>query len=433
MDNRISQLLTDFPVIFEKVKKNLEDLEKDWVIIEVSVNEKNSNDVIEEDHGILNDLDRFDNEPGSLVTDTSGGYDRSTPPFDVPLPADIDLDKGGLVDIIWRPRPKSIDDLRRKILGDFPGGPGGKVIKGSLVPPPDALAVYLPFHRYPTMWGIYLLDAGVASLAKDLQTIVMLLGRSITTHDARKAALTYLFHHEAYHSAVEAFGFRCELPLRKPVYRTCLRRLYTRIWILGDPHEETLATAYGIRKVRDNLRLPKKDVTAVVNALRVYMCLCPPPYKAGADYTDDEKFNELERKFMEEALRLSSSKALPPAAWTMGTYLMAPLIQRNRKYSWICSRADFRKKSKLAVHYFRQRDVLSCLQRLAGAVVEPGGRHQHVVREVEENGSKRRLMSPIPSGEIHRGTLGSMLKQLKLSLNVETFRDECRKVGKTLS
>lgn len=430
MDDRVSGLLTDFPAIFEKTAKSLEDLENDWVIIDVSGNEARADELISDDDEFLSDLDRYDGDTGP-----EGSADEASvgAPPDIPLPSDIDLDRGGLVEIILRRRPKSIGKLRRRIIGTFPGGPGGSLTKDALVPPPDALAVYLPFHRYPDRWGIYLLDAGVASFATDLQRLVSLLRGSISIHDARKIALMYLFHHEAYHSAVEGFALRCELPLRKPVYRTSLRKLYTRMWTWGDPHEETLATAYGIRKVRDNLRLPKMDATAVVNALRVYMCLCPDPYRAGADYTDYEKFNDLELRFMEEGLRLSSSKALPPAAWTMGTYLMAPMIQRNRKYSWICSRADFRKKSKLAVHYFRQRDVLSCLQRLTGAVVEPGGRHQHIVREVEENGRKRRLMSPIPSGEIHKGTLGSMLKQLELSLNVEAFRNECRKVGKALS
>jgi hypothetical protein len=430
MDDRVSGLLTDFPVIFEKTAKSLQDLEDDWVIIDVPGNEAQADELIRDDDEFLSDLTRYENEafPDVLIDGSS-----ESAPFDTYLPPDIDLDRVKLIEIILRRRPKSIDKLRRKITGIFPGGPGGYLTKGAIVPPPDALAVYLPFHRYPDRWGIYLLDAGVASFAADLRKLVGLLGASISIHDARKIALMYLFHHEAYHSAIEGFALRCELPLRKPMYRAGLRKLYTRMWLWGNPHEETLATAYGIRKIRDNLRLPKTDATAVVNALRVYMYQCPPPYRAGADYTDDEKFNELERNFMEEALRLSSSKALPPSAWTMGTYLMMPLIQRNRRYSWICSRADFKKKSRLAMHYFRQRDVLSCLQRIAGAVIEPGGRHQHVVREVEENGRKRRLMSPIPSGEIHKGTLGGMLKQLELSFNVEAFRDECRKAGNALS
>jgi hypothetical protein len=94
----------------------------------------------------------------------------------------------------------------------------------------------------------------------------------------------------------------------------------------------------------------------------------------------------------------------------------------------------FPEKSNLAVHYFRQRDILSCLQRLAGAVVEPGGRHQHVVREIAgRDGKKTTRRTRLLSGEIHKGTLGGMLKDLELGLNVAAFRDECRKVGKALS
>jgi hypothetical protein len=117
----------------------------------------------------------------------------------------------------------------------------------------------------------------------------------------------------------------------------------------------------------------------------------------------------------------------------MGTYLMAPLLQRNRKYSWICDRTDFRKRSKLAVNYFRQRDVIACLQRLAGAALEPSGRHQHLVRQVEIDGKMLQRRTQVPSGEIHKGTLGGMLRDLELDLNVHRFRDECRKVGKALS
>jgi hypothetical protein len=420
MDDRISGLLRDFPVIFERSTRTLGDIEQDWIIIDASSQATDSSELID-------DLGRFNDDP-----DPQNPIDYLEPP-DIALPTDIELDRNELYKIIFRPRPKSIEKLRRKISGSFPGGPNGYLIKDTLVPPPDALAVYLPFHRYPDLWGIYILDAGVASLATDLKELASHFKASISSQDARNIALMYLFHHEAYHSAVEGFSLRCELPLRKPIYRKGLRALYTPEWDPRKPHEETLATAYGIRKVRDNLRLPRDDVTAVVKALRAYHCLCPPPYKAGIDYIEDEKFNDLERRFMEEALRLSTNKALPAEAWMMGTYLMAPLIQRNRQYSWICNRADFSKQSKLALHYFRQRDVLSCLQRLAGAIVEPGGRHQHVVREVEETGGKRRLMSPIPSGEIHKGTLGSMLKQLGLSLNVEAFRNECRKIGKGLS
>jgi hypothetical protein len=431
MDDRVFGLITDFPQIFERPTTTLQDMDQNWVIIDVPGNGANPDELVTPEDLFLGDLDRFktDNQ-----IDPPDPIDDSSSLIDMSLPQNVDLDRNELMKIINRQRSNSIDKLRKKISGNFPGGPSASWVKESKVPPPDALAVYLPFHRYPNMWGIYILDAGVASLATDIFELVRLLGRSISSYDARKAALAYLFHHEAYHSAVEGFAIRCELPLRKPLYRKGLRNLYTKKWELGDPHEETLATAYGIRKVRDGLRLPKADIAAIVDALRIYMWFCTPPYKAGIDFLDDAKFDELERSFMEHAMQRSSSKTLPSTAWNMGTYLMAPLIQRNKKYSWICSRLDFNKNSKLAVHYFRQRDVLSCLNRLTGAVVEQGGRHHHhLVREFEEKGKNRRLMTPVPSGEIHKGTLGGMLKQLEIPLNVENFRNECRKIGKALS
>jgi hypothetical protein len=64
---------------------------------------------------------------------------------------------------------------------------------------------------------------------------------------------------------------------------------------------------------------------------------------------------------------------------------------------------------------------------------DPGGRHQHVVREIELEGKKVKRRTQVPSGEIHKGTLSGMLKDLELGLNVEAFWDECRKVGKALS
>ena len=226
MDDRVFGLLTDFPVIFEK--KAISDVENGWVIIDVSDNETGTEELISADDAFLSDLDRY-NEPDELE-DKAVPYvvDDLVAPPDILPPPDIDLDRGGRIEIILRRRPTTIDKLRRKITGSFPGGPGGWGRTLGLVPPPDALAVYLPFHRYPDMWGIYLLDSGVASLATDLQRLIRLRGRSLIIHDARRAAVTYLFHHAGYHSAMEAFGLRCELPLRKPVYRTGLRKLYTR-------------------------------------------------------------------------------------------------------------------------------------------------------------------------------------------------------------
>ena len=141
MDERVAALLSDFPAIFEHHKNNLEDLDNDWVVIDVTY----EGDPVSPDD-FLDDLGRFDQELG-------GDPDRSESslPDIVGLPSDIDVDRGGLIEILRRRRPRSIDTFRRRIKGNFPGGPGGVWVRDSPVPPPDALAVYLPFHRYPDL------------------------------------------------------------------------------------------------------------------------------------------------------------------------------------------------------------------------------------------------------------------------------------------
>ena len=436
MDKRVEGLLDDFPEIFEKRPPRIGELDDDWVIIEVPVDQSEGTEAgrradaigISEDD-FLSDLDRF----GADFDDTVGQSpqtEESLSPANIPRRAS-DVDIRELEEIIDRRRPEAIDNLRQRIKGEFPGSPSGSSAN-ELVPPPDALAFYLPFHIFPDMWGIYLLDAGVASLAIDIRWITRLLGQPISLMAARRVARVFLFHHEAYHCAVESFSIRCELPTRKPVYRTGTRELYKRGYVLGEPHEETLATAYGIRKVRDEIRLPKRAKKAAVEALKVYMELCPPEYQKGVEFIDHDRFDEWERAFIEEAMRACSKGALPTSVWNIGTYMMSPLLQRNRKYSWICKRADFRQRSKLAVHYFRRRDIISCLEKLAAARREPGGKHTHIVRTVNEAGHKSTRRTQIPSGEVHKGTLAGMLRDLDLELNVNSFREECRKVGRRI-
>ncbi len=426
MDERVEGLLHDFPEIFEKRPPHIGELEDDWVIIDVPVGRINSGETQAElnvdaigvsEDDFLSDLDRFE--------DTS-----ELPEYELLYESEAERLDSSLSERIRRRRPevisKAIADLRKRIKGKFPGSPSG-LPPG--VPPPDALAVYLPFHIFPNMWGIYLLDAGLESLA---MALCQIRPDRFDRQEARRISRVFLFHHEAYHCAVESFSIRCELASRKPVYRTGTRELYKRSYVQDEPHEETLATAYGLRKVRDEIKLPKLDKKAAVEALEVYIGLCPPEYAEGVRYIDNDCFDEWERAFIEEAMRVCSGKALPHSAWNIGTYMMSPLLQRNRKYSWICKRADFRERSKLAVHYFRRHDIISCLEKLTDAHRKPGGKHDHIVRTVNRAGHESTRRTQLPSGEVHKGTLSGMLKDLDLDLNVHSFREECRKVGKSV-
>ena len=323
MDHRVYELLREFPQIFNIRDTEIHGLEDDWVIVKVAESSDDADRLEPSLDDFLKDLGRFEPEIYGRWPEVDD--DRW---MDAPLPPGIDIPRNRLGAFLGRPRPGAIGSLRRRIRSKFAGSPSAPTTTG-LVPPPDALAVYLPFHLFPDMWGIYLLDVGVESLATDIRYIAGLLGRSISPMDARRVSCAYLFHHEAYHCAVESFSVRCELPTRKPVYKTGAMRLYNRGYVHGAPHEEALATAYGIRKVKAHVLLPRPDLDVAVQALKVYMTLCQPEYSTGLDYLDDIKFDGLERVFIEEVMRVSSGRALPHSTWDIGTFMMTPLIQRN--------------------------------------------------------------------------------------------------------
>ncbi len=429
LDERVAKLGETFPIIFERLP-DLGDLDDEFVTIEVPYGSERDDgrEVANVEASLLAEVtDRHLNSGDSLdITQNSNQIEF----------ADRGVAPGLREDLIYRPRPVVLDRLRDRISGLFPGGPSG--VRGArehgFVPPPDALAFYLPFHSYPKHWGIYLIDVGVASLAMDLGLILRSQGHTFAPYETSRIAHAYLFHHEAYHCAVESLALRCELPMRKPAYRTGLRKIYMRPWIPGAPHEETLATAYGLRKVRDEMKLPKPKLVAAVRALEQYMLWCPPEYAAGVNYVKDVAFDEFEQKFIEEAINACHGKAavLDPTSWSLGTYMLTPLIQRNRKYSWICDRNAF-KLSKLAVFYSRRSDIIRCLERVAGVRSESGGRHLHLVREFAKDGSIRSRRTQVPSGEVQDGTLSGMLKNLDLGMNVHTFRQRCREAGRALS
>lgn len=438
MDERVSKLKTAFPQIFEQRVSPIEDLDDDFVRIDVPARLDHV-DGFDEEIGTKREDDReaFDLEE-ELLADLDRWEEHSNVALVPPYPDGTDTGISVLRhDLVGRRRPDVFDRLRKRIKGTFPGCPSGlkDASAQNFVPPPDALAFYLPFHRYPNDWGIYLVDAGVASLALDLQTILCYQGHhTFSAYETRRIALAYLFHHEAYHCAVEGFAIRSELPMRRPAYRTGFRKIFNRLWVPGAPHEETLATAYSLRKIR-NLKLPASKLKAALDALCAYLSLCPPLYAAGAAYVVDEKFVALELAFKEEAINSCHPNRLilDSDAWPLATHMLTPLLQRNRKYSWICDRNDFRKRSRLAVHYFRRSDVISCLQHLAAARIEQGGRHLHLIREINSNGTVRKRRTQVPSGEVRDGTLSGMLKDLELDLNVHSFRQKCRDVGRSLS
>src|SRR5579883_2868487 len=150
---------------------------------------------------------------------------------------------------------KALIDVQ-KVLGKSlgHGWPGGLVpYESSPTISPDSLAFYLPFHYFPSLWGIYLLGPGILYLAGTLRARVPWISKL----DSLKVARAFLFHHEAYHSAVEGFATRVELITGEPLYKSALQDRFDKDPPLS-PHEETLACLYAIKMVRQNVKDPAK-------------------------------------------------------------------------------------------------------------------------------------------------------------------------------
>jgi hypothetical protein len=292
--------------------------------------------------------------------------------------------------------------------GGFPGAPG--MGQGGYPPPPDAMGFYLPFHHFSRkIWGIYLLAEGVDALATDLVTIT---GGRLSRHYAVIAARAFIFHHEAYHSAVEAFGTRLEVAHREKVYIGGLRTMYAR-----DQFEEAIATGYAINCVKSRV-LTGATRKLAADALTVYVQSCAPPYCDGANLVGKSVFHPTENRFLEEALRLSVPSVSPVSEciWSAASYMTMPALRRHGRFTYLINRrSGFFKRSSLSVRYFDRRKLLQRLKIELGGKEVGGGRHPKW-----ESGTGKRV--PIPSGkDIDIGTIGSILKQFGIDQRPSEF------------
>jgi hypothetical protein len=327
------------------------------------------------------------------------------------LEDELDPDTRGILVRADRDTDAIIGELAERFGDDFPGAPRRRTVTtGTFAPPPDALAFYLPFHQFDrNVWGIYLLLEGVAELASDLMRITR---GTLPRRDCIRLARAYLYHHEAYHNAIEGFATRVEVTTRDRVYLTGCRTLY----LTGGKafHEEAMATAYGIAKAV--LYLSKSQRSLAKRALRAYMRLCPPPYD---DALRINAFGPEECRFLEEAHNLSLPKSPSKRAdiWMASGYRTAPTLRRTSRCSYVISRrSGLAKRMKLSHIFFNRREVLKRLREAVGGELRPGGKHQKWIRG---DGSRK---AAIPSGsDIAIGTLGSILKQLGIEKKPQEF------------
>ena len=116
-------------------------------------------------------------------------------------------------------------------LAEYPGHPGADV---SI----DTLAYYLPYHFYPTRWGIFLKTSGILHVAS------LLKGARVTLDDQNSTQLArqILFEHEFFHFVAETACARAEIVAQRRLYDPYYPHPYAA------PHEEGLANAFAFRR-----------------------------------------------------------------------------------------------------------------------------------------------------------------------------------------
>jgi predicted RNA binding protein YcfA (HicA-like mRNA interferase family) len=383
-------LRRELPHLFDPARAR-DDWDSDWIVVAV--------DDVESD--MLDDLES-EIEPHFAET-VAPTVDRPPSQYDVAWPDDIRLPEVYVGDAAE--------------LGVVPGAPSAQQ---GFPPSPDALAFYLPFHYFAeNVWGIYLTYEGVGTIRDYL---VRHSRGGLTPPEAWHAARVFLYAHEAFHHSIESFATRLEIDRRVPLYRTGFERLYRRQYSLGQSLEEMLATGLGVQKA-DASAAKRKWTRAKRQALREalldYIRTLPPNYRRGESAVDPDLFIAGQDQLGEDSrAECFGGPTLPPGVWRNAAYAFRGLINIASRVNYIVHRnSRLASRHQLDLRFFRQREVLQKLHRLAGLEFHRHGGNHDIYRAA--NG--RTVQIP-RHRDLQEGTVRAIVRQSGLTMSLEEFR-----------
>ena len=341
---------------------------------------------------------------------------------DEKFPIDIEnmLDRNKSPFDTWQDRQtlNRIDwDKLPDIPGDFPGIP---IPSGwsSQYPPPDALAFYLPFHYfYPEWWGIYLTVEGTLELSLFIK---YKSDQEVSYSDCILASQLFLYGHEVFHHKVESFATRMEVTHRVPTYKDGFSRFWMKTAGTPDAIEETLATAYGILKVRSVFKKHRRK-NVILKSLFEYINGLPEEYKRGLDYCTKTEFLTLRKHFSEENQR-ECFPGLPQKKsylWNLFSYGFTGIGRINSRINYLVNRSSpILQRNELQIRYLRYKEFANKLKKLTGAKKLREGKGSHEIWRTPE-GAK----FPVPRHprDLNKGTLSKIIKQAGLDMGLTEF------------
>jgi predicted RNA binding protein YcfA (HicA-like mRNA interferase family) len=298
----------------------------------------------------------------------------------------------------------------------FPGSP--RPWSGDYLPPTDALAFYLPFHYYhPDHWGIYIIVEGLEDLSQFLLRHAK--GR-LHGHEATVGARLFLYHHEAFHHKVESMATRLEVTHRRPLYRRGFQELYDRTLKTDQCLEEALANAYAYRKVEQSFRDKGWDTRHMLNGLKAFIEGQPPGYNQALEFVDTDEFVCARDEFAEECHR-ESIEIIPldRRVWRLFGYAFTGITRINSHTNYVINRGSpLVNRVPMDRRCISYRKLKKRLDGIVGLRLKRQGNGSHEIY-VTESGNT--VTIPHTTGDIAKGTLGSILKQAGIGMTVYDF------------
>ena len=166
----------------------------------------------------------------------------------------------------------------------------------------DALAFYLPFHYYRSVWGIYLRASGIHYLAEKLKRARLAAADEVII----QAAADALQAHERHHFTVEVATTLLEVGLINGVYKiqfndTAIRQI-----------EEALSN------VRCRKALQRRQTRDFLPALEEFMRTQGPGYRDFRTYLSPRKFSMGRRSLGEQMCRVWRGSESNPELQAIG-------------------------------------------------------------------------------------------------------------------
>ena len=307
------------------------------------------------------------------------------------------------------------DKLYELFSGSWPGA----LQKRTGMPPPDALAFYLPFHYFfPDWWGIYLKAEGVIWLKLHLQKKIP----ELDDYTAFDVAKVFLYYHEAFHHKFECFATRLELTQRIPIYREGFEKFYQMTVGTDICLEEALANASALENTERALkRHPLKN--RIIDVLREYILLSPEGYRKALDYLGTN---------FKKGLYLLSEKshgvALPLAptcdsmVWSSSTHMYDPIANIKMRVNYILPlNSPLADRLPMIRKQANSARVRRALRKLVGLRPLKSRSGRHTMYETDKG-----LRFPIPShpSDLPAGTLKAIINQAGLRMSISEFKNQ---------